>query len=75
MIVGVNLPHGFFGTTETGFRYRQSPVPDDFFGNASAGKVVKHFNFIGSYITSRSINGLDILGPGIALRTQFTILG
>jgi hypothetical protein len=61
-ILGYSLPHNFFTFSETGYRVRASPVPQDFFGNAGVGYFVKGLTFTTDYQTSRSINGVDISG-------------
>ena len=45
-----------------GYRIRTSPVPQDFFGNAGMGHSFKRLSYSTSYQTSRSINGVDIVG-------------
>jgi hypothetical protein len=62
VLFGSNLKHGFFTFTEMGFRVRQSPVPNDFFGNVGIGHYWKGIALSTSYQTSRSINGVDIVG-------------
>lgn len=64
VLVGRTFPKGFFAFTETGLRFRTKPVPNDFFGLAGFGKSVRKAMFLASYQTSRSFNGVDILGPG-----------
>jgi hypothetical protein len=61
-ILGYALPHNFFTFSETGYRVRGNPVPQDFFGNAGGGYFIKGLTFTTDYQTSRSINGVDILG-------------
>jgi len=63
VLVGNSLPHGFFTYTEAGFRYRENPVPNDFFGNGGIGHSWRRLSWTAGYQTSRSINGLDILAP------------
>jgi hypothetical protein len=61
-ILGYTLPHNFFTFSETGYRVRTNPVPQDFFGNAGIGYFIKGLTFTTDYQTSRSINGVDISG-------------
>lgn len=62
VIFGVTLPKNFFSFAESGYRARRAPVPQDFFGNVGGGYYIKGFTFTSDYQTSRSINGVDILG-------------
>jgi hypothetical protein len=62
VLFGVALPKGFFAFSETGYRYRFSPVPQDAFGTAGIGSGIKRVGWTLSYQTSRSINGTDIVG-------------
>lgn len=64
VLVGKNLPHAFFSFVETGYRVRENPVPQDFFGNVGVGKSIKRVTLSTGYQTSRSINGVDIGSPG-----------
>lgn len=64
VMLGYTLPRGFFAFSETGYRIRQGPVPQDFFGSAGGGWYAKGFTFASDYQTSRSINGIDIGSPG-----------
>jgi hypothetical protein len=61
-ILGVYLPRGLYTFAETGYRIRSSPVPQDFFGNAGLGHSFRRLSYSTSYQTSRSINGVDIVG-------------
>src|SRR4051812_2404404 len=61
-ILGAYLPKGFYTFGEMGYRIRSSPVPQDFFGNAGIGHSYKRFSYSSSYQTSRSVNGVDIVG-------------
>jgi hypothetical protein len=63
VLLGGALKHGIFAFTEAGYRIRQSPVPQDFFGNAGIGKSWKGITLSTTYQTSRSINGVDIGTP------------
>jgi hypothetical protein len=62
VLYGQLYPHGFFSFTEAGYRIRQKPVPQDFFGSAGLGHSFKRLSYTASYQTSRSINGVDIVG-------------
>lgn len=62
ILYGQLLPHGFFTFTEMGYRIRQKPVPQDFFGSTGVGHSFKRLSYTASYQTSRSINGVDIVG-------------
>jgi hypothetical protein len=64
VMFGFNLPRGFFAFSETGYRIRRGPVPQDFFGTAGGGYYIKGFTFSSDYQTSRSINGVDLNSPG-----------
>ena len=61
-LLGISLPHHFFAFSETGYRVRTNPVPQDFFGNVGGGFNIKGLTFTSDYQTSRSINGVDIVG-------------
>jgi hypothetical protein len=61
-LFGAAWRHGFFNFFEAGYRVRQKPVPQDFFGTAGVGHSWKRFTYTFSYQTSRSINGVDIVG-------------
>lgn len=60
VLVGWSLPAHFFSFMETGYRIRQSPVPQDFFGSVGIGSGIKRLSWTASYQMSRSINGTDI---------------
>ena len=62
ILLGNSFRHGIYTFMENGFRVRQDPVPADYFGNIGAGHSIKRFNYSSSYQTSRSINGVDIVG-------------
>lgn len=62
VLFGAALPKRFFTFTETGYRIRQNPVPQDFFGTAGFGHFYKGLTMTVDYQTSRSINGVDISG-------------
>jgi hypothetical protein len=62
VLVGVSLPANFFGFMEAGYRVRTNPVPQDAFGTAGIGSGIGRFTWTASYNTSRSINGVDIVG-------------
>ena len=62
VMLGNNWKHNMFTFVETGYRVRQNPVPQDFFGTAGVGKGWRYFTTSTSYQTSRSINGVDIVG-------------
>jgi hypothetical protein len=63
VLFGSTLKYGFFTYTEAGYRIRQGPVPQDFFGNAGIGNSWKGITLSTTYQTARSINGVDIGTP------------
>ncbi len=67
VLMGNSWKHGFYSFSEIGFRYRQTPVPNEFFGTAGGGITIRRFSAGASYQTARSINGVDIFAPGFTL--------
>jgi hypothetical protein len=65
-LAGVNLGHGVFAFGESGMRYRQKPVPNDFFTSAGVVHSVRGFIYGTSYGRVQSLSGLDIGGPGFS---------
>jgi hypothetical protein len=65
-LVGMLFGHGVFAFGESGLRYRQKPVPNDFFASAGVGHSVRGFTYGTSYGRVQSLSGLDIGGPGFS---------
>ncbi|HYZ86083.1 MAG TPA: hypothetical protein VE621_16860 [Bryobacteraceae bacterium] len=62
VLMGWSLPANFFTFLEAGYRVRTNPVPQDAFGSAGVGSSIKRLTWTAVYNTSRSINGVDIVG-------------
>lgn len=65
-LAGILFGHGIFAFGESGLRYRQKPVPNDFFASAGVGHSVRGFTYGASYGRVQSLSGLDIGGAGFS---------
>jgi len=68
---GWNMPHNFYSFIEAGYRVRTNPVPQDAFGTAGIGHSFKRLTYSTSFQTSRSINGVDIVGAAPKFSAYF----
>lgn len=55
---------GFGLFSEVGYRVREHPVPDDFFGSIGAYKTIGQFSLTVGYRHTQSLSGMNIMDPG-----------
>jgi hypothetical protein len=63
VLAGTTFSHGIYVFGEAGWRYRDKPVPNVFFGSAGIGDRIGRFSYGLAYQHNQALSGLDIGTP------------
>jgi hypothetical protein len=63
VLAGTTFNHGIYVFGEAGWRYRDKPVPNVFFGTAGVGDRIGRFSYGLAYQHNQALSGIDIGTP------------
>jgi hypothetical protein len=63
VLAGTTFSHGIYLYGEAGWRYRDKPVPNVFFGTAGVGDRIGRFSYGLAYQHNQALSGIDIGTP------------